>query len=92
LGRNEYEHEVIEKIVKEVTNKINRDHLHVANYPVGLEPRVLCVKSRLDVGGSDNGVYMLGIYGEGGMGKSSLQEQLLISLPINLNACVFFIM
>lgn len=69
--RNKYEHEIIEKIVKQVFNKIYRARLHVANYPVGLESRVLHVKSLMDVG-CHRGVYMVGIYGTGGMGKSTL--------------------
>ncbi|XP_061353640.1 TMV resistance protein N-like [Gastrolobium bilobum] len=68
---NEYEHEFIGKIVKEVCNKINRAPLHVADYPVGLESRVLEVNSLLNVG-FDDGVHMVGIYGIGGMGKRTI--------------------
>jgi len=45
--------------------------LHVADYPVGLESRVLHVRSLLDAG-SDDGVHMIGIHGMGGIGKSTL--------------------
>lgn len=41
LDRKEYEHNFIENIVKNVSNKINRILLHVADYLVGLEPRIL---------------------------------------------------
>jgi len=74
LRGNEYEHEVIDKIVKEVFKKINRARLHIANYPIGLEYRVLHVKSLLDEG-CDHGVYVVGIYGTGGMGKSTLAKE-----------------
>jgi hypothetical protein len=68
---NRYEYKFIGDIVKCISNKINRAPLHVANYPVGLQSRVQQVKSLLDKG-SDDGVHMVGIYGIGGLGKSTL--------------------
>lgn len=50
LYRNENEYDFIGKIVKEVSQKINRTLLHVVDYPVGLESRVLQVISLLDDG------------------------------------------
>ncbi|XP_039683142.1 disease resistance protein RPV1 isoform X2 [Medicago truncatula] len=66
-----YEYKLIGEIVKYISNKINRQPLHVANYPVGLHSRVQEVKSLLDEG-PDDGVHMVGIYGIGGLGKSAL--------------------
>ncbi|KAK7360083.1 hypothetical protein VNO77_02058 [Canavalia gladiata] len=54
-----YEHEFIGKIVEEVSRKVSRALLPVADYPVGLDARVLKVKSLLDVG-SDDGVHIIG--------------------------------
>jgi len=71
MNRYEYEHDIIEKIVECISNKINRVSLHVANYPVGIQSRVQQVKSLLD-NGSDDEVHMVGIYGTGGLGKSTL--------------------
>ncbi|KAL5173159.1 TMV resistance protein N [Glycine soja] len=56
---------------KEGSRVISLGPLHVADYPVGLESRVLHVRSLLDAG-SDDGVHMIGIHGMGGIGKSTL--------------------
>ncbi|XP_028785833.1 TMV resistance protein N-like [Neltuma alba] len=67
----QYEYALIKAIVKEVTRRINRKPLHVADYPVGLEYRVQKVNSLLDVESSE-GVQMVGICGTGGIGKSTI--------------------
>ncbi|XP_061355808.1 disease resistance protein Roq1-like [Gastrolobium bilobum] len=67
---NRNEHELIEKIVKVVSNKINRAPLHVADYTVGLESKVQDVISLLNFGSDE--VHMIGIHGFGGVGKTTL--------------------
>ncbi|XP_045811001.1 TMV resistance protein N-like isoform X2 [Trifolium pratense] len=71
LRNEEYEYVFINKIVAEISNKINRVLLHVADHPVGLESRLLQVESLLDLA-SDNGTCVIGIYGSGGLGKTTL--------------------
>ncbi|MCH81321.1 resistance protein, partial [Trifolium medium] len=74
---NEYERNFIEKIVKDVSNKINRIPLYVADYLVGLKSRILEVNSLLNLESND-GVCIIGVHGTGDKyGLEYLQEQLL---------------
>ncbi|WJX70416.1 hypothetical protein P8452_54531 [Trifolium repens] len=41
LDMNEYEHTLIGEIVQAVDNKIKRAPLHVVDYPVGIESRIV---------------------------------------------------
>ncbi|XP_016205522.1 TMV resistance protein N-like isoform X3 [Arachis ipaensis] len=68
---DEYEYKFIGKIVEVVSRNIRRGVLPVADYPVGLESKVVQVNSLLEVGSND-GVRMIGIHGIGGIGKTTL--------------------
>ncbi|KAM5569613.1 TMV resistance protein N [Rosa sericea] len=62
---------VIHKIVEEILEQvINSTYLYVAEYPVGIEPRVQEIHKLLCVGGRD--VRMVGIWGAGGIGKTTI--------------------
>ncbi|XP_058721818.1 disease resistance protein Roq1-like isoform X2 [Vicia villosa] len=68
---SEPEYKFIAKIVEKVSKKIHRIPLHVASKPVGLESQMLQVTSLLDLESNER-VSMVGIYGIGGIGKSTL--------------------
>jgi len=70
---NRYEYEFIAKIVEDISDRISREPLDVAKYPVGLQSRVQHVKGHLDER-SDDEVHMVGLYGTGGIGKSTLAK------------------
>ncbi|MED6143201.1 hypothetical protein PIB30_004292 [Stylosanthes scabra] len=68
---NGYEYMFIEDIVENIWKKIRIARLHIADYPVGLESQVSKVTSLLEIDSTDE-VHMVGIYGIGGIGKSTL--------------------
>ncbi|XP_054777228.1 TMV resistance protein N-like [Prosopis cineraria] len=73
--KNAYEYEIIETIVKEISNKSNRVPLHIAEYPVGLDSQLQKIKSLLELGSNDK-VIMVGIFGIGGLGKTTIAHAL----------------
>ena len=75
MGINRYEYEFIDQIVQDISDRINRVFLHVAKHPVGLQSQVQQVKLLLD-NESKEGVHMVGLYGTGGLGKSTLAKEI----------------
>ncbi|XP_042979967.1 disease resistance protein Roq1-like [Carya illinoinensis] len=68
-----YEPKIIQKIVQEVLRSINGKYLNVSKHPVGIEYRVRDVHNMLlSVGVNDTRI--LGIFGIGGVGKTSLAK------------------
>ncbi|QHO13792.1 TMV resistance protein N [Arachis hypogaea] len=66
-----YEHEIIKNIVEDISIKIGRLPLPVADFPVGLEFPVSKVISLLEMDSTDQ-VHMERIHGIGGIGKITL--------------------
>ncbi|KAM1692274.1 hypothetical protein FF1_031654 [Malus domestica] len=73
LDKHEDESKFIHNIVEEIsTQVINRTYLDVAEYPVGTVSRAQEINNLLHVGRND--VRMLGLWGTGGIGKSTIAK------------------
>ncbi|CAL5416430.1 unnamed protein product [Camellia sinensis] len=69
---NGHEAKFIRKIVREVLCKLKYAILNVAVHPVGIDSRVEHINLMLSIGSDD--IRMIGIYGWGGIGKTTLAK------------------
>ncbi|TXG56401.1 hypothetical protein EZV62_017714 [Acer yangbiense] len=75
------EEELIQSLVKKVLKKLSNTPLGAAKYPVGLDCQLEELMRMLDV--KANGVRVLGFYGMGGVGKTTLSKALYNKLVIH---------
>ncbi|KAK3431007.1 hypothetical protein EUGRSUZ_E02245, partial [Eucalyptus grandis] len=68
------ESELIQEIVNKISTYLDRP-LHVAKHPIGIYSRVTELKSMLKLESND-GVLMVGLWGQGGIGKTCLAKAL----------------
>ncbi|KAF7847403.1 LOW QUALITY PROTEIN: hypothetical protein BT93_L2999 [Corymbia citriodora subsp. variegata] len=77
----------IESIIKKISTIVGRVSLSVAKYPVGLGCRVEKVISLLSMGSYD--VRMIGIWGTGGVGKTTIAKDVYNSVARQFYGCCF---
>ncbi|KAK6160085.1 hypothetical protein DH2020_003466 [Rehmannia glutinosa] len=75
------ESEIIGILVKKVLKALNNTPLGVAKYPVGLDTRLQVWLKKLDVKAND--VRIIGFYGMGGIGKTTLAKALYNKLIVH---------
>ncbi|XP_034200253.1 TMV resistance protein N-like [Prunus dulcis] len=70
---HEYESKLIQNIVEAISIQVTKlTYLNVAKYPVGMEPHMQDMKKLLELG--ENDVRMVGVWGTGGIGKTSIAK------------------
>ncbi|KAF7849408.1 hypothetical protein BT93_L0822 [Corymbia citriodora subsp. variegata] len=69
------ESKLIQRIVREVSTHLDRTPLHVAKHPIGIDSQVVQLISMLNLESNDD-VVMVGLWGQGGIGKTTLAKAL----------------
>ncbi|XP_056171742.1 disease resistance protein RUN1-like [Syzygium oleosum] len=86
-GRDEAE--LIQCIVKKLSSHLNHIPLHVAKYPVGIDSRVqelICLSQKES---AEDDVMMIGLWGPGGIGKTTIAKALYNAIERQFQGCSF---
>ncbi|KAM7462128.1 hypothetical protein LguiA_030249 [Lonicera macranthoides] len=84
---NGHESKFIKKIVEKVQDEVNQTYMNVAMHPVGIESRVESINSLLNF--EYNDIRIVGIYGPGGIGKSTIAKAVYNQSYLLFEGCSF---
>eukprot|EP01018_Ginkgo_biloba_P036042 Gb_12483 [translate_table: standard] len=83
-----YEGKLVKRVVMDVLRTLNNIPLDVAKHPVGLKERMEKVIELLEIGSNET-VITLGIWGMGGLGKSTLAKAVFNDIRLQFQASCF---
>ena len=86
FGRNDAQ--FIDKIVQDVSIIVNHTYFQVVKHPVGIESRVHEINSLLSID-QMNDIRMVGIFGAGGIGKTTIVKVIYNSMTSQIEASCF---
>ncbi|XP_034199087.1 disease resistance protein RPV1-like [Prunus dulcis] len=88
LDERQSEYEFIQNIIEEISKHVlNTVCLEVAEHPVGMQAQVQVMNELLDLGESD--VRMIGVWGTGGIGKTTIAKAVYNSIAHKFEGCSF---
>ncbi|XP_039155634.1 disease resistance protein RPV1-like [Eucalyptus grandis] len=86
---NRDEAELIQCIVNELSVHLNRRPLYVTKYPVEIDSQVQKLIRLIQQESADGGVLMIGLWGPGGIGKTTIAKALYNAMERKFQGCSF---